>query len=100
MATESTDISVSRLTARTLSLVSAICFLLALVGCTAHTEQDPRTQPELVRVVTVAGTAGGDSSFTGVVTARIQSDLGFRVAGKVTERLVNVGQTVKAGQPL
>ncbi len=100
MATDSTDMSGSRLTARTLSLVSAICFLLALVGCTAHTEQDPRTQPELVRVVTVAGTAGGDSSFTGVVTARIQSDLGFRVAGKVTERLVNVGQTVKAGQPL
>jgi RND family efflux transporter MFP subunit len=103
MATDSTDTSGSRLSVRrnsSLGLVAAISFLLALAGCTAHTEQDPRTQPELVRIVTVAGTPGGDSSFTGVVTARIQSDLGFRVAGKVTERLVNVGQTVKAGQPL
>jgi RND family efflux transporter MFP subunit len=103
MATDSTDTSGSRLTMRrnsSLGLVSAISFLLALAGCTAHTEQDPRTQPELVRIFTVAGTPGGDSSFTGVVTAKIQSDLGFRVAGKVTERLVNVGQTVKAGQPL
>jgi RND family efflux transporter MFP subunit len=30
----------------------------------------------------------------------VQSNLGFRVAGKVVERLVNVGQHVKAGQPL
>ena len=30
----------------------------------------------------------------------MQSNLGFRVAGKIVERLVNVGQQVKAGQPL
>jgi RND family efflux transporter MFP subunit len=30
----------------------------------------------------------------------VQSNLGFRVAGKIVERLVNVGQAVKAGQPL
>src|SRR6266481_4662217 len=103
MATDSTDTSWSNLTMRrkrSLGMVSAVSFLLALAGCTAHEEQDPRIQPELVRIVTVARTSGGDSLFTGVVTARIQSDLGFRVAGKVTERLVNVGQTVKAGQPL
>ncbi|MDO9454117.1 MAG: efflux RND transporter periplasmic adaptor subunit [Stagnimonas sp.] len=39
-------------------------------------------------------------SFTGVVTARVQSDLGFRVAGKLVERLVDSGQVVKRGQPL
>jgi RND family efflux transporter MFP subunit len=103
MATDSTDTSGSRLIMRrnsSLGLVSAISFLLTLAGCTAHEAEDPRTQPELVRIFTVAGTPAGDSSFTGVVTARIQSDLGFRVSGKVTERLVNVGQTVKAGQPL
>jgi RND family efflux transporter MFP subunit len=32
--------------------------------------------------------------------ARVQSDLGFRVSGKVTARLVDVGQRVHAGQPL
>jgi RND family efflux transporter MFP subunit len=30
----------------------------------------------------------------------VQSNLGFRVAGKIMERLVNTGQQVKAGQPL
>src|SRR6185437_15766763 len=39
-------------------------------------------------------------SFTGVVGARVQSDLGFRVAGKVLQRLVDTGQTVKRGQVL
>ena len=36
----------------------------------------------------------------GVITARVQSDLGFRVPGKVTKRLVDVGQVVRTGQPL
>ena len=31
---------------------------------------------------------------------RVQSNLGFRVPGKVVERLVDTGQTVHAGQPL
>jgi len=35
-----------------------------------------------------------------VVSARVQSDLGFRVSGKVTRRLVDVGQHVHAGEPL
>jgi multidrug efflux pump subunit AcrA (membrane-fusion protein) len=38
--------------------------------------------------------------FTGIVAARVQSDLGFRVPGKVLERLVDAGQTVKRGQTL
>lgn len=37
---------------------------------------------------------------SGTVAARIESDLSFRVAGKVTLRAVEVGQTVKAGQVL
>jgi RND family efflux transporter MFP subunit len=38
--------------------------------------------------------------FTGVVRARTESNLGFRVAGKIAERLVDAGETVKVGQPL
>jgi RND family efflux transporter MFP subunit len=41
-----------------------------------------------------------DRSFTGIVSARVQSDLGFRVAGKIVERLVDTGQAVRRGQPL
>jgi RND family efflux transporter MFP subunit len=39
-------------------------------------------------------------SFTGTVAARVESDLGFRVSGKVLERLVQAGQGVRRGQPL
>ena len=43
---------------------------------------------------------GSERGFTGIIAARVQSNLGFRVAGKIVERLVDVGQQVKAGQPL
>ena len=35
--------------------------------------------------------------FVGVVRARYETDLGFRVAGKITARIVNVGDRVHAG---
>ena len=61
---------------------------------------DPRQEPPIVRLATAEQVTKSDRGFTGVVAARVQSNLGFRVAGKVVERLVNVGQQVKAGQPL
>lgn len=55
----------------------------------------------LVRVAIAApASAGSDASFTGVVRARIESAPGFRVAGKISARLVDAGQIVRAGQPL
>ena len=81
------------------ALVGLLSFVLA--ACTdATSSTDPRTQPPLVRVVAVKKTTSSERSFTGIVAARVQSDLGFRVPGKVLERLVNAGQTVKRGQPL
>src|SRR5881396_3052253 len=61
---------------------------------------DPRQEPPVVRLVTAVQGAGSERGFTGIITARVQSNLGFRVAGKIVERLVNVGEQVKAGQPL
>lgn len=80
----------------------AVCLLpLALVACGDKSgTDDPRTQPPLVRAVNVADADNNVRSFTGVVVARAQSDLGFRVQGKILERLVDTGQTVKRGQPL
>lgn len=78
-----------------------ICALpLALVACGEGTATDPRTEAPLVRAAIVGGAAPASRSFTGVVAARVQSDLGFRVPGKVMERLVDAGQSVKRGQPL
>jgi RND family efflux transporter MFP subunit len=45
-----------------------------------------------------SGTQG--RTFTGTVEARVQSNLGFRVAGKILERSVDVGQRVRKGQVL
>ena len=73
---------------------------LALVACGEKTRSDPRTEAPLVRAVTIQGAAAASRSFTGTVAARVQSDLGFRVSGKVLERLVDTGQTVKRGQAL
>jgi len=75
-------------------------FALSLTGCGQKRELDPRTQPELVRVVEISSSSGADPAFTGVVSARVQSNLGFRVPGKITSRLVDTGQFVRAGQPL
>lgn len=72
---------------------------LAACGGKAGTD-DPRTATPVVRVATAGQAAEGERRFTGVVTARVQSDLGFRVGGKVVERLVDAGQTVRRGQPL
>ncbi|WP_175783021.1 efflux RND transporter periplasmic adaptor subunit [Burkholderia anthina] len=73
---------------------------LALVACSGKAPSDPRTEAPLVRTAVVQAAAPASRSFTGTVAARVQSDLGFRVSGKVLERLVDTGQTVKRGQPL
>ncbi|MBI2277854.1 MAG: efflux RND transporter periplasmic adaptor subunit [Dechloromonas sp.] len=74
---------------------------LILAACSDATSSiDPRTQIPLVRVAPVASAAQAERSFSGVVAARVQSDLGFRVPGKILERLVDAGQAVKRGQPL
>ena len=72
-----------------------------LAACGGHDAAvDPRTQPPVVRVATAPAAIDGERQFTGVVSARIESQLGFRVPGKIVERLVDTGQTVRRGQAL
>lgn len=71
-----------------------------LVACGGKSQPDSRLEAPLVRVVAVKDAGIASRSFSGIVAARVQSDLGFRVSGKVLERLVDTGQTVKKGQPL
>ena len=80
---------------------TALCALpFVLAACDGKPPADPRTEAPLVRVAIVQGASSASRSFTGTVAARVQSDLGFRVSGKVLERFVDTGQTVKRGQPL
>lgn len=75
-------------------------FPLAFVACSEKAPIDPRTQTPLVKTVAVQLASDSSRSFTGIVAARVQSDLAFRVTGKVLERFVDAGQIVKRGQPL
>src|SRR3954470_15685015 len=61
---------------------------------------DPRQEAPVVRLATAAPVTGSQRGFTGIIGTRVQSSLGFRVAGKIVERFVNAGQQVKAGQPM
>lgn len=73
---------------------------VVLAACGEAHVADARTDAPLVRTVPAQMENAGSRSFTGTVAARVQSDLGFRVAGKVLERLVDVGQSVHRGQRL
>ena len=78
--------------------LSAAFALLALAACSKPT---PITDTSAkVAYFTAAPAASDDATYTGVVHARTESNLGFRVAGKVVERLVDPGDNVKQGQAL
>src|ERR1700709_455401 len=83
-------------------LAAALVLLpaLALAGCGKKPEAEAKpARPVLVAQVHYAPEAP-QRSFVGTIKPRIETDIGFRVAGKVAKRLVEVGQTVDVGQPL
>lgn len=86
------------LSRRIVAVLSALP--LALAACGNQQPPDPRTAAPLVRIATVNDGAAASRTFTGTVAARVQSDLGFRVSGKVLQRLVDTGQAVRRGQAL
>jgi multidrug efflux pump subunit AcrA (membrane-fusion protein) len=74
-----------------------------LSGCHASHAQGAATAAAaeaLVRVTHPVETTAGMSEYTGTVHSRIESELGFRVPGKITARLVDPGMLVHRGQPL
>jgi hypothetical protein len=55
---------------------------IGLAGCRqARSQDDPGTLPPLVEIATVHPPGASQGTFTGVVVARVQSNLGFRVGG-------------------
>src|SRR5216117_1842359 len=69
-------------------------------GCSKPAVKDSRLQSPRVEVFKAEPAGSNSRSFTGIVEARVQSELGFRVGGKILERSVDVGQRVQKGQPL
>jgi RND family efflux transporter MFP subunit len=73
---------------------------LGLAGCNEIAAQHVApVRPVLVAAVHYEAQAR-DRSFVGTVRPRIETDLGFRVSGKVLKRLVEVGAMVEPGTPL
>lgn len=72
---------------------------LLVTACGKTAPPAKTAQPVLVMTVGAPVTSGADT-FAGEVHARYETVLGFRVGGKIAERLVDAGARVKAGQPL
>jgi membrane fusion protein, multidrug efflux system len=77
-----------------------IAFAVGLSGC--KSESAPYVAaPQPVRAASVTLSPATDMrSYTGTIKPRYQSDLGFRVSGKIVERLVNIGDLVTPGMTL
>src|SRR5580658_5457393 len=74
--------------------------MVALAGCNEKAaEVAAPGRPVLVATVHYEAETP-ERSFVGTIKPRIETDMGFRVPGKVAKRLVEVGETVDIGQPL
>ena len=72
---------------------------VALASCEekSASEAKPKNVEAVVAKVTPVTE---NNAITGEVSARVESDLSFRVSGRIVERFVDVGSSVKAGQVL
>ena len=78
--------------------VFLLAVLAALAGCGAEPAPEPPARPALVVQPLTAG--GAVTAFAGEVRARHEPVLSFRIAGKIAERSVDVGDRVKQGDVL
>lgn len=83
--------------ARALSASTLLCLLLA--SCSRPVEKVEEIRPVRAMVV-AAGTGKTIIELAGEIQARYESQLGFRVGGKLIARKVEVGTLVKRGQVL
>ncbi len=71
---------------------------LALAACAKPEPQEGPARPAMV--VQADAAAANLSVYAGEVRAQFEPALAFRIGGKISRRLVDVGEQVKKGQPL
>lgn len=79
-----------------LSLAVLLVTAMSVMGC----KEEAATQPEIRPVRTIAvdpKPIDDDRQAVGEIKPRYESDLGFRVAGKMVSRAVDVGAAVNKG---
>ena len=100
-ADEVSFVKIERRSLMTVGLLAGwLTVALMAGGCSKPAVKDPRLQSPRVEVFKAEAAGSTRRTFTGIVEARVQGDLGFRVGGKILERSVDVGQRVQKGQPL
>lgn len=80
------------------ALLCLCCLGLFLSACSPQKEKPP-VRPVLTQVISPSS-ALHSAHYVGLVHARYATPLSFRVPGKITQRLVGLGDKVKAGQLL
>jgi RND family efflux transporter MFP subunit len=82
--------------------IAALSLLAATLVLSACSRPAPSEEPiRAVKVMTVGvDSIRAGNEFAGEVRARVESRLGFRVAGKIVRRQAEVGQRVRAGEVL
>jgi RND family efflux transporter MFP subunit len=80
------------------ALALAVAAAVALSAC-RRAEEPPPPEIRPVRAMTVDKQARDDTvALTGTVQARTETNLSFRIDGRLIERLVGVGDVVRTGQ--
>src|ERR1700678_2003816 len=83
-----------------LARISLAAMAVVLTGCNDKVAEKPaQSRPVLVATAHYEAQSP-ERSFVGTIRPRIETDMGFRVPGKVAKRLVEVGESVDVGQPL
>jgi len=90
-----------KLPAAGLPVVGIVVATLGLAGCSQEKAEVVQEVARPVKVVEIGeAQTSRQLDYSGSVRARTEMNLGFRIAGKVTERLVDIGQHVNAGDVL
>jgi len=71
-----------------------------LAGCNKEAAPEAKTEHPALTLVAGSAATAGSNTYSGEIRARHEAQLGFRVGGKIVERLVDMGTRVKAGQTL
>ncbi|MCF3642477.1 efflux RND transporter periplasmic adaptor subunit [Rhizobium sp. TRM95111] len=85
---------------KSISVAAMLASLAVLSACSDPQGPKEATPQHVGVVVAKEETRALVRTLTGEIQARVQSDLSFRVSGKIVERLVDVGERVGAGQLL
>jgi RND family efflux transporter MFP subunit len=95
--------SLKTLSHRMPSVASLVLVGAIGIGISACSEEKAEVKQVIRPVKVVEIAKAGDTrklDYSGSVKARTEMNLGFRVAGKITERLVDIGDKVKPGDVL